>query len=451
METGQRRSSGPINVLMFPWLAHGHISPFLELAKKLTTRNFRIHFCSTPVNINSIKPKLPPKYSTSIQFVELHLPSLPELPPHYHTTKGLPTHLMPTLKKAFDMASPSFYNILKSLKPDLLLYDFIQPWAPVLASSLNIPAVHFLCSSASMTSFIAHIMKNPDQDYPFPAINSPDYVKYWNRHDLESNADGGVVKDSDRFLQCFERSYKVLLVKTFAELEGKYMDYLSVLFGKKIVPVGPLVQDPSNEDEKKEVTEWLDQKEPSSTVFVSFGSEYFLPKEEREEVAHGLELSNANFIWVVRFPVGENMKLEDALPDGYLDRVSKRGLVLEGWAPQSRILAHSSTGGFVSHCGWSSIMESMKCGVPIIALPMHLDQPLNARLVEDVGVGIEAARNKAGGLEREEIARTIREVVVERSGEGVRRRAREMSDYIRDKGEEEMDAVVDELVQLSSS
>ncbi|KAE8038761.1 hypothetical protein FH972_011237 [Carpinus fangiana] len=137
---------GSISVLMLPWIAHGHISPFLELAKKLTRRNFHIFFCSTPINLQ----KLPQKYSLSIQFVELHLPSLPELPPHYHTTNGLPPHLAPTLKKAFDMGSQNFSAILKSLSPDLLVYDFIQQWAPSLALSQNIPAVEFLPTSATM-------------------------------------------------------------------------------------------------------------------------------------------------------------------------------------------------------------------------------------------------------------------------------------------------------------
>lgn len=94
-------------------------------------------------------------------------------------------------------------------------------------------------------------------------------------------------------------------------------------------------------------------------------------------------------------------------------------------------------------------MESMKLGVPIIAMPMHLDQPLNARLVEDVGVGMEVRRNENGRIEREEMARVIKEVVVEKNGEKVRRKAREMSENIRKKGDEEIDDVVDELSQLS--
>jgi UDP:flavonoid glycosyltransferase YjiC (YdhE family) len=122
--------------------------------------------------------------------------------------------------------------------------------------------------------------------------------------------------------------------------------------------------------------------------------------------------------------------------------------VLEGWAPQTKILEHPSIGGFVSHCGWSSVMESMKFGVPIIAVPVHLDQPLNARLVEEVGVGVEVKRDMNGKLEREKVAKVIREVVVEKAGEGVRRKAKELKEKIREKGEEDIDGVVQELAKL---
>ncbi|KAI8006852.1 Beta-D-glucosyl crocetin beta-1,6-glucosyltransferase [Camellia lanceoleosa] len=90
--------NGGLSVLMLPWLAHGHIFAFLELTKKLTLKNFYIYFCSAPINLNSIKNKLSDKYHHSIQLVELHLPSLPELPPHHDTTNGLRTHLIAPLK-----------------------------------------------------------------------------------------------------------------------------------------------------------------------------------------------------------------------------------------------------------------------------------------------------------------------------------------------------------------
>lgn len=91
--------NGSISVVMLPWLAYGHLSPFLEMAKKFSRRNFYIYFCSPPVNLRFIQGKLTEEDSHSIKLVELHLPSMPELPPHYHTSKDLPPHLMSTLKK----------------------------------------------------------------------------------------------------------------------------------------------------------------------------------------------------------------------------------------------------------------------------------------------------------------------------------------------------------------
>lgn len=110
------------------------------------------------------------------------------------------------------------------------------------------------------------------------------------------------------------------MCKTFREIEGEYIDYLSVLSNNKIIPIGPLVQDTIKEeddDQHRYIIEWLDKKEDNSIVFVSFGSEYFLSKEEMEEVAIGLEQSKVNFIWVVRFPVGEKIVLKEALPENF--------------------------------------------------------------------------------------------------------------------------------------
>ncbi|GAV83744.1 LOW QUALITY PROTEIN: UDPGT domain-containing protein, partial [Cephalotus follicularis] len=426
------------SVLMLPWLAHGHLSPFLELAKRLNNRNFHIYLCSTPINLNSIRENLSQKYSLSIQLVELHLPSMPELPPHLHTTNGLPPHLMPTLKKAFDMSIHSFSNILETLNPDLLIYDFLQPWARAIASSLDIPAVEFLSTGAATTCFIIHASRNPGTEFPFPAIYLRDY---------ETDNFNHLLGNKNLTEGCNDRSFGIILIKSFKEIEAKYLDYLSASTNKKIVPVGSLVRDPFDEyNEKMKIfEEWLDKKEQSSTVFVSFGSEYFLSMGEIKEVALGLELSK---VLVVRFPMGEKISIEEALPNGFLERVGERGTVVEGWAPQARILSHSSIGGFVGHCGWSSVMESMKFGVPTIAMPMHLDQPFNARLVEEVGVGIEVKRDKNGRLEREEVAKSIKEVVVGKVGEKVKEKAKELRNNMRYKEDKEIDGLVKELVQL---
>ncbi|KAK1382595.1 Glycosyltransferase [Heracleum sosnowskyi] len=441
------RNIDNISVLMLPWLAHGHISPFLDLAKTLCTRNFSIYLCSTPINLDSIKTKITDKWSSLIHLVELDVPALPDLPPHYHTTNGLPPHLMVTLKTAFANSSPEFENIFESVKPDLLIYDFNQPWAADIALSKNVPAVQFHMSSTFFASFLNYkLSSDPAKTFPFPVPLHKYFTEKMNAIQEPSPEDA---KDIDRVKEAGKRTYKIILRRTFREIEGKYVDYLSVLSRKKIIPVGSLVQEIQEDtNDAAEIIQFLDKKNESSVVFVSFGSEYFLSKEEIQEIAYGLELSRLNFIWVVRFPFGENMELQETLPLGFLDRVGDRGLVMEGWAPQAKILRHSSTGGFVSHCGWGSIMESMMFGVPVIAMPMQTDQPFNAIVVKEVGVGQEVERDENGRFKREEIAEVIRNVVLEKRGETVRRKAKEMREKIRENGEKEIDDVAEELVKL---
>ena len=145
---GHHRNKKKMKILMLPWLAHGHVSPFLELSKLLATKNFHIFFCSTSIILHSIRSKLPQKLlsSSNIQLVELTLPTSADLPRWRHTTAGLPSHLMFSLKRAFDSAASAFDGILQNLKPDLVIYDFLQPWAPAVALSADIPAVMFQCT-----------------------------------------------------------------------------------------------------------------------------------------------------------------------------------------------------------------------------------------------------------------------------------------------------------------
>ncbi|KAL1827978.1 hypothetical protein ACET3Z_006390 [Daucus carota] len=390
------RNTSNLSVLMLPWLAHGHISPYLDLAKKLSTRNFNIFLCSTPINLESVKNKVTGKWSESIQLVELNLPPSPDLPPHYHTTNGLPPHLMGSLKTAFADSSANFLTIFESVKPDMLIYDYNQSWAADIALSNNIPAVQFLLSSAIFSSLRRQMLYSDSSvTYPFP-ISIHKYFTEKMKARLKSSPDDA--KYIDRARGASKKS-RVILLRISREIEGKYVDYISNLSQKKTIPVGSLVQESLQEtgDDCTETIQFLDKKDKSSVVFVSFGSEYFL-KRKIQEVAYGLELSRLNFIWVIRFPFGENIKIEEALPIGFLDRV--------------------------------------------IAMPMHIDQPFNTVVVKEVGVGQEVERDEDVRFKREEISKVIRNVVIEKSGETVRRKAKEMREMIREKGEKEIDEVV---------
>ncbi|KAH7571246.1 hypothetical protein JRO89_XS04G0007600 [Xanthoceras sorbifolium] len=259
----------------------------------------------------------------------------------------------------------------------------------------------------------------------------------------------------ERFHQCVTSSPKLILVKTTREIQAKYYNHGSrrSLAVFRPLPVGPLVHKPQDDNDgdvgdDEKIMDWLSKKEPSSVVFVAFGTESYLSEEDMKEMADGLELSNVDFIWVVRFHGGSKItSIHEALPQGFLERTNGRGLIVEGWAPQAKILQHSSTGGFVSHCGWNSTLEAMAYGIPIIAIPMQLDQPTNAKYAVDMGVGIEMPR-KNKQLAREEVASVIRRVVTEEEGTELRKKAKELSERLKKEEDDEFDEAMEKLVQL---
>ncbi|KAI5650799.1 hypothetical protein M9H77_36804 [Catharanthus roseus] len=455
-----KQESTTFNVLIFPWLAHGHVFPYFELAKKLAKKNLHIYFCSTAINLTSIKKTFNEKSSSSdqeiissIEFIQLNLPDMPELPPHHHTTKGLPTNMISTLIYAFHLSKNNFSEIINSLKPDLLIYDSFQPWAAEFASLLKIPSVHFFTSGAATMSYFYHIYKygwtETSPSYPFPQI----FIRDQERKKMVTmaNSDSRLAGTKEYPLNCFKLSHEIVLIKSSREIEGKYLDYLSSLCEKKFVPLGPLVQEPPEiEENHLYIFNWLKSKDPSSVVYVSFGSEYYPSKEEMGEIANGLEQSKANFIWVIRFPAGSAGTVAETVPEGFLERIKDRGLIVEGWAPQAKILGHPSIGGFISHCGWSSVTESLYYGVPLISMAMQLDQPTNGRLMVENGVGMEVLRDENGEFRGEQIGKVIEEIVVKESGENFKRKAREFSQKIRMENDQLIDEAIDKLMMICS-
>lgn len=157
--------------------------------------------------------------------------------------------------------------------------------------------------------------------------------------------------------------------------------------GPKVFAIGPILNFPgftgtgSGEGTVQEGTsfgslEFLDSHPASSVLYISFGSAGNIRPESMTELAHGLEASGVPFLWALKL----SGSLSGAsLPPGFEERTKGRGFVERGWAPQASILMHPSTGGFLSHCGWNSILESLCGGVPVITWPVGADQPLNAR------------------------------------------------------------------------
>ncbi|KAI7750513.1 hypothetical protein M8C21_012361 [Ambrosia artemisiifolia] len=151
-----------------------------------------------------------------------------------------------------------------------------------------------------------------------------------------------------------------MLINTWEDLEPQSLDALrtneilrSVGKCKPVYTVGPVYKsyEPESVVLNGEVIEWLDKQPTRSVVYVSFGSEGTISTEQMKELASGLEMSEQRFVWVLRPPTGhgsdgsffEDGQLDatcDYLPEGFLTRTKKVGLVVSSWAPQVKILNH---------------------------------------------------------------------------------------------------------------
>ncbi|KAF4376858.1 hypothetical protein G4B88_015802 [Cannabis sativa] len=167
----------------------------------------------------------------------------------------------------------------------------------------------------------------------------------------------------------------------------------------RIFPIGPIIDDngPIKWHPEKanfqSLISWLDNQPTSSVVFLCFGSMRSLNEAQVREIAIGLERAGYRFLWSLREPPktklaisSDYVDLVKVLPNGFLNRTNGMGLVC-GWVPQVKILAHKAVGGFVSHCGWNSILESLWHGVPITTWPIFAEQQMNTfEIVEELGL-----------------------------------------------------------------
>uniref|UniRef100_J3MJA7 Uncharacterized protein n=2 Tax=Oryza brachyantha TaxID=4533 RepID=J3MJA7_ORYBR len=305
--------------------------------------------------------------------------------------------------------------------------------------------------------------KAEDYMVPPPWIPFPSTVAYRRRHEAKwvaagfrPNASG--VSDSDRFWQSERPSCRLIICRSCPEAEPRLFPLLTKLFAKPVVPAG-LLMPPSVDDDDVGVytatsdqsftpaMKWLDDQPDRSIIYVALGSEAPLTQDQVRELAHGLELSGVRFLWALRPPSwhADSDTVGTVLPNGFELRVAPRGVISARWVPQLHVLAHRAVGGFLTHCGWSSIFESLRFALPLVLLPLFADQGLGVQALPARDIGVEVARNDAdGSFRRDDVAAAVRRVMVEEEGKTLARRAKELRDILGDKQRQEV--YLDELV-----
>lgn len=410
-------------------MSQGHTIPLLYLARLLSQRGITVTIITTPANYSSIGDTL---QNDTISIVALPFPqNIPGVPPGVEITDKLPSmSSFIQFVNAMKLIQPQFEAALQDLKyVSCIISDGFLPWTQESAAKLGIPRLVFYgTNNFSMTMCNIMAQERPhalvsSEDETFSVPNFPKFKLTVNDFEppFSELEPKGPTLDFILEQQISMSKSHGLVVNSFYELEPSLTDYWNQNFGPKAWCIGPLclAKPPTSQNLQKPTwIQWLDIKlaaeEP--VLYVSFGTQAEATEEQLREIAIGLEQAEVSFLWALK-------SKQLGFLDGFEERVKGRGMVVKEWVDQMDILQHESICGFLSHCGWNSMSESICAGVPVLALPLMAEQPLNARMVvEDIGAGLRLwPRNMSvrGLVRSEEVSKKVKILLQEEEGKVV--------------------------------
>uniref|UniRef100_A0A7N0VF30 Glycosyltransferase n=1 Tax=Kalanchoe fedtschenkoi TaxID=63787 RepID=A0A7N0VF30_KALFE len=453
-ETSETVSDQKPHAVCIPFPLQGHINPMLQLAKLLHHSGFHITFVNTARNhlrlLNS-RPgpsglpgfrfeTVPDELLSASGDVAKDMASLCE-----STSRNCSVALRSLVAKLQERSVA-----LPELAPPVtcVVADGVMTCAAGAAEELGVPLVLQWAIGVGAISASAHLDTLVDRGL-IPLQES----QLTNGHLERTTVDfipgmkGIRLKDLPTLLRatsCDDIFFKfvrqenigafkasAVILNTLDALEPDVIEGLRKIY-KNVLPVGPLHlaitraiprSSPLHSigsslwREEPECLPWLSSKAAASVIYVNYGSLAVMSPQQLIEFAWGLANSGSHFLWIIR----EDLVTGDAavLPSEFAEEVKERGL-LAGWCPQEEVLGHPAVGGFLTHCGWNSTVESLAAGVPMICWPFGADQQTNCWFsCGRWGVGVEMGAD----AERGEVEKLVREVMAGDKGKAMRSKA----------------------------
>ncbi|XP_059461851.1 UDP-glycosyltransferase 90A1-like [Corylus avellana] len=432
------------HVVIFPFMAQGHTIPMLDLSKALSFRGLKITIITTPSNSSFVISYVSQSLNNNIHLREIPFPHAHQLPKGCENTSHLlsPDQLLPFLA-ATKQLRPPFEQALRDMSklpdpPCCVISDTFLGWTNGSCRAFGIPRLVFhgmgVFAMAVKKSLSIHqnhnkcLMKSSSDTehvdvtglmqlrFPLTTADLPDSLRQ-----MDSCLSEFFVEAEKSDLGSWG-----VIVNSFIELEKDHVAPLECLYGNESTRawcVGPLfLYDDQMEGGRNYHEEEIDsflklhEQEEKSVIYVAFGSQADLSDTQLDELAYGLEQSRENYIWVVRSKTWD-------------PPIKGRGLITKNWVEQKRVLGHRAIGGFLSHCGWNSVLESLSMGVPILAWPMQNEQHLNAKfLVEEVkaALRVPTVGRERKVVRREVICEAVKELMGGRRGKKAREKAIEL-------------------------
>ncbi|KAM3738996.1 hypothetical protein ACB098_09G172700 [Castanea mollissima] len=421
-----------VAVVMVPFPAQGHLNQLLHLSRLILAYNIPVHYACTATHNRQAMLRVhgwDPNSVSDIQFHDLKIPPFLTPSPNPNAPNKFPSHLQPLINASLHLR---------------------EPMASLLRELSSKATRIIVINDSLMCSVVQDLVTIPNaESYTFHSVSA--FACFFNMWEAMGKAleldlyskiitkdlpflEGCLTTEFMNFIDSqvkFQKLSSGYLYNTCRVIEGAYMDLLEKIEGDKkhwaIGPFNPVRNIGSNKRHK--CLEWLDKESPNSVIYVSFGTTTSMEDEQIKELAIGLEKSEQKFIWLRKAEI----------PKGFEERVKGRGMVVRDWAPQLEILSHPSIGGFMSHCGWNSCMESITMGVPIAAWPMASDQPMNTVLITKllkVGIVVKDWSRRNELVKSSTVEKAVKLLMASEEGDEIRKRTVDLGGAIEQSIEE---------------
>ncbi|KAJ9565625.1 hypothetical protein OSB04_001591 [Centaurea solstitialis] len=391
--------------VLVPLLAQGHMIPMIDMARLLAKQGVVVSLVTTPQNSSRSAVNIKQDEETYGHLINLVVIPFPwqevGLPSRCENLDSLPSRdLIHKFYHALDLMQKPLEEYLEKQKlpPSCIISDRYMYWTSEIAHKFKIPRIVFhgtgafaLLCSHNVKLHNAHVSVASDFDL-FEIPEMPLRVDISRVQLPGAVVASGNLDDIRARVEKAESSSYGVVINTFNELEHLFVDAYQEKINKKVWCIGPVsmcnketldkfTRGNKSSIDEKQCIEWLDSKKPKSVLYVCLGSQCRLIPSQLSEIGLALEASNHPFIWVIsrqeRFEELEKWLVEEK----YEERNKGKGLLIIGWAPQVLILSHPSMKGFLTHCGWNSVIEGICAGIPMITWPMFSEQFLNEILI----------------------------------------------------------------------
>lgn len=331
--------------------AHGHVNPTLPVVEELLRRGHRVRYATGAGVLDEVR-------ASGAEAVELPLRT-PQ-PPRFDEDFD-PEQAVPHFNQMLDdvrASLPVLEEQLAGALPDAVCADPMALIGRILADKLGLEHVALVPNLASNEKFSLRD-EIPAQNVSFDP-NHPVFLRFAQRMQ-EFAAEHGVQVGMPGSAGDRPASLNLVFLPREFQLAADTFD-------ERFAFVGPSL----GAREEREQWEPADPERP--VLFISLGTAF----HNRPGFYRTCLEAFGDGAWQVALSIGGE------LDPAELGTIPENFEVREQF-PQTAVLRESTA--FVSHAGMNSTMESLRYGVPIVAVPQMPEQSINARRVEQLGAG----------------------------------------------------------------